>query len=62
MYPVYDIGGLVVLVLDIYVLYLIITSRADIAAKLLWVLVVLILPVLGAILYLLLGRGSGRAA
>jgi hypothetical protein len=55
-YP-YGFVGLLVLVLDIYTIYLILTSSADPAMKLIWVIVVLLLPLVGPILYLLLGRG-----
>ena len=54
---VYSLGGLVVLVLDIYCIYLVLTSSGDSAKKLLWILVILLLPLLGPILYLLIGRG-----
>jgi hypothetical protein len=50
------IGGVLVLILDIYCLYLILTGGGDIGMKLLWVIIVLFLPILGPILYLLLGR------
>lgn len=58
MYPVYSIFGLLVLILNIYVIYLIVTGSGDPAIKLLWIILVLILPPIGAILYLLLGRGN----
>jgi hypothetical protein len=54
----YGIAGLLVLVLDIYVIYLILTGSGEPGKKLLWVIVVLLLPLLGPILYLLLGRGT----
>ncbi len=57
----YPIIGLLLLVLDIYVLYLILTGAGEIVMKLVWVIVVLILPLLGPLLYLVLGRG-GRTA
>jgi len=57
----YGIPGLLLLVLDIYVIYLIVTSRADSGTKLVWVIVVLLLPLLGPVLYLVLGRGSRMA-
>jgi hypothetical protein len=53
MYPAL---GLLVLILDIYVIYLIVTGRGDVGMKLVWVIVVLLLPLLGPILYLLIGR------
>ena len=52
--------GLLILILDIYVIYLIVTGGADLGMKLVWVIVVLILPLLGPILYLVLGRGARR--
>jgi len=57
----FGLGGLLLLILDIYVIYLIVNSRGDPGMKLVWVIVVLLLPLLGAILYLVLGRG-GRMA
>jgi hypothetical protein len=55
----YGIVGLLLFALDVYVIYLIIMGRNEPVIKLVWVIVVLILPLLGPILYLLLGRGSG---
>jgi hypothetical protein len=56
----YGILGLLVLVLDIYVIYLIVTGSGDAGIKLIWVIVVLLLPLLGPILYLVIGRGKVR--
>ena len=50
--------GLVVFIIDIYCIYLIFTGSGDTGMKLVWLLVILFLPVVGAILYLLLGRGN----
>ena len=58
MYPTYSILGLLILILDVYVIYLIVTSSGDPGIKLVWVIVVLLLPIIGPILYLLLGRGT----
>jgi hypothetical protein len=52
------ISGLVLFILDLYVIYLIVTSGGDSIKKLIWILVVLFLPLVGALLYLLLGRGG----
>jgi len=57
----YGLIGLLILILDIYVIMLIIQSSADAGMKLVWVIVVLLLPLIGPILYLLLGRGGARA-
>jgi hypothetical protein len=54
----FGIGGLLVLILDIYCIYLIVTGGGDSGKKILWVLIVLLLPLLGPILYLLIGRGT----
>jgi hypothetical protein len=55
MYPIF---GLLLLVLDIYVIYLIVIGRGEAVMKLVWILIVLLLPLVGPILYLLLGRGA----
>jgi len=55
---IYSFGGLLVLVLDIYCIYLVLTSSANSEKKILWVIVIILLPLLGPILYLLLGRGA----
>jgi hypothetical protein len=55
----YGIFGLLVLIADIYAIYQIITSGASTGAKVLWTLLVLILPVVGFIIWLLAGpRGD----
>jgi hypothetical protein len=53
----YGGGSLIILILDIYCLYLILTGGGDSGEKILWVLIVLFLPLIGPILYLLIGRG-----
>jgi hypothetical protein len=52
------IAGVLWFILTIYALYLILTGSGDGTNKLIWVLVILILPILGPILYFLIGRGS----
>ena len=52
----YSAAGLLIFILDIYCLYLILTGGGDIGVKLLWVIIVLFLPLIGPILYLLIGR------
>lgn len=54
------IGGLVLLVLDIWAIVSIIGSNAGTGSKVIWVLVVLILPLLGFIAWLLFGPKSAR--
>ncbi|HEY1628797.1 MAG TPA: PLDc N-terminal domain-containing protein [Tepidisphaeraceae bacterium] len=60
MYLGYGIGGLLVLILDIYVILQIVSSGGDPIMKLVWIIIVLALPLIGALLYLLLGGGGGR--
>ncbi len=57
----YGIFGLIVLIADVYALYNIITSGASTMAKVVWSLVVLILPVIGFIAWLVAGPRSGAA-
>ncbi len=52
------IGGLLWLILTIYALYLVLTAPSDSTNKLVWVLVILFLPVLGPILFFVIGRAS----
>jgi hypothetical protein len=54
----YSLIGLLILALDIYVIYLILNGGGDPGMKLVWIIVVLLLPLLGPILYLLIGRGK----
>jgi hypothetical protein len=57
----YGLIGTLILVLDVYVIYLVLTGPGDVGIKLLWVILVLLLPLLGPILFFLLGPGR-RAA
>jgi uncharacterized membrane protein YagU involved in acid resistance len=55
----YGIFGILVLIADIYALVKTWQSGASTGAKLLWTVVILLLPVLGFILWLLLGPKAG---
>jgi hypothetical protein len=48
--------GLIVLVLDVFAIVEIVKSGDDNAKKALWVIVILLLPVVGLILWYFLGR------
>jgi hypothetical protein len=50
--------GLIILVLDIIAIVSIIQSGMSNGKKILWILLVLFLPVVGMILYFLLGKKS----
>lgn len=55
----YGIGGLIILIANVYAIYNIITSGVDTGAKVLWTLLVLILPVVGFIIWFFAGpRGN----
>jgi len=53
--------GFIVLVLDIWAIVSILSSGASTGSKVLWVLLILILPVLGFIIWLIAGPKSARA-
>jgi hypothetical protein len=56
----FSIVGLLILVLDIIALVSLLKSGADTATKILWLLVIVLLPFLGMILYFLMGPGRRR--
>jgi hypothetical protein len=47
--------GLVILILDVFAIYNVFMSKAGTGTKLLWTLIILILPVLGLIAWFFLG-------
>ncbi|MEP6993683.1 MAG: PLD nuclease N-terminal domain-containing protein [Acidobacteriota bacterium] len=51
---------LVITVLDIIAIVSILKSSADSGTKLLWIVVVILLPLLGMVLYFLMGPGRRR--
>ena len=53
--------GLLILVLDIVAIVSVIAGRGSLGHKLLWTLLILLLPVVGMILYYLIGRSSSDA-
>jgi hypothetical protein len=54
------IWGLIVLIADVWALLNIIQSGAETGTKILWVVLVIVLPVLGVILWYFIGPKSGR--
>ncbi len=56
----FSLIGLVVLVLDLIALVSLLKSGADATTKILWVLLIVLLPVLGMILYFLMGPGRRK--
>lgn len=53
--------GLLVLIADVWAIVNIAQSAASTGRKVLWIVLVLLLPLLGFLLWLLLGPRSGRA-
>lgn len=57
---VYDIAGVLVLLLDIWALITIIQSGSTPVEKLIWVLIILFLPLIGFLIWYLIGPGPKR--
>ena len=53
--------GLIVLIADVWAIVNIFQSSADIGRKVLWTVLVILLPVLGFILWYFLGPKTGKA-
>ncbi len=56
----FSLFGLVVLVLDVIALVSLLKSSADSGTKILWALLIILLPVVGMILYFLMGPGRRK--
>jgi hypothetical protein len=56
-----SLWGLVVLVADVWAIVNIVQSSADTARKVIWTVIVIVLPVLGFILWFLFGPKTGRS-
>ena len=54
-------GGLIVLIADVWAIVNILQSGASTANKVLWTVIVILLPILGFILWFFLGPRTGRA-
>jgi hypothetical protein len=55
------LGGLIILIADVWAIVNIFQSGADTGRKVLWTVLVIILPVLGFILWFFLGPKTGKA-
>ncbi len=53
--------GLLIFVLDIVAIASVLMGRGSIGHKLLWILLILLLPVVGMVLYFIFGRSSADA-
>jgi hypothetical protein len=56
----FRLWGLLILVLDIIALVSLLKSSADSGTKILWAILIILLPVLGMILYFLMGPGRRK--
>ena len=61
MYYGNSLWGILVLIADIWAIINIVQSSADTGRKVLWTVLVVLLPVLGFILWYFLGPKSGRS-
>lgn len=52
--------GLIILILDIWAIINIITSNRGVGAKVLWTILVIILPLIGFIIWLIAGPRANR--
>jgi succinate dehydrogenase/fumarate reductase cytochrome b subunit len=57
----HGLRGILILVADVWAIVNILQSQADTAKKVLWTVLVIVLPVLGFVLWWLLGPRTGRA-
>ena len=57
----FSLLGLLILVLDIIAIASVLKSTADSGTKLLWIVLIILLPVVGMILYFLMGPGRRKA-
>ena len=56
----FSLVSIVILVLDIIALVSLLKSGADTGTKILWALLIILLPLLGMILYFLMGPGRRK--
>ncbi|MBV7377442.1 PLD nuclease N-terminal domain-containing protein [Maritimibacter dapengensis] len=61
MFELTGIGGIILLALDIWALVSIFSSGASTGSKVLWALLVILLPLVGFLLWLFLGPKSRSA-
>ena len=56
----FSLVGLVILVLDVIALMSLLKSGADTNAKILWALLIILLPLVGMVFYFLMGPGRRK--
>lgn len=60
MHDYHGLIGLIVLVLDIWAIVSIVTSNRSVGAKVLWTLLVIVLPIIGFIIWLIVGPRANK--
>lgn len=58
---IYPILAVVVFVLDIIAIVSVVSGRSSLERKVVWIVVILLLPFIGMLLYFLLGRSAADA-
>ena len=53
--------GAVILLLDIFAIVSVLLGSSEVIRKLLWIAVILLLPIVGMVLYFLIGRSAADA-
>jgi succinate dehydrogenase/fumarate reductase cytochrome b subunit len=61
MYYSHSLAGLLILIADVWAIINIIQSSADTTRKVLWTVLVVVLPLLGFIVWLFAGPRTGRS-
>ena len=61
MLEITGLGGLILLILDLWAIISVVGSRASTGKKVLWVVLVLVLPLLGFIIWLIAGPRAAKA-
>ena len=56
-----SLGGAVILLLDIFAIVSVLRQSSGATHKVLWIALVLVLPIVGMVLYFLLGRSAPHA-
>jgi len=57
----YDVAGVLVLLLDIWALISILQGGGTPVEKLIWIIIILAMPLIGFVLWYLIGPGSKRS-
>jgi hypothetical protein len=53
--------GTIILILDIFAIVSVLIGRSEVIRKLLWIAIILLLPIVGMVLYFLIGRSAADA-